>query len=59
MPDWIKDLAAAGPAAIFAVMWWLERSERKDMSDRLLEAIIETKAALRTLVELAKPSGGK
>lgn len=35
--DWINHLISAGPAAIFATMWWLERSERKEKDKALME----------------------
>lgn len=59
MPDWLKDLATAGPAAIFAVMWWLERSERKDNAEKFWTAMVETKSALQALSSLLKPNGGR
>lgn len=50
-PDWIEKLLSAGPAAIFATMWWLERSDRKEASAKL-ETLSE-----RTLVLLTELKG--
>lgn len=36
--DLIKWLSTATPATIFAVMWWLERSERVKLYQDLLKA---------------------
>lgn len=35
----LQALANAGPALIFAVLWWLERQERKDLSSKLIESL--------------------
>lgn len=60
MPDWIKDVATAGPAVIFAAMWWIERQERREILERALTAMIETKSALQALSILLTPHhGGK
>ena len=59
MPDWLKDVATAGPTLIFATMWWLERQERKDILERSLNAMVETKSALQTLSTLLSPSGAR
>ena len=58
MPDWLDKLITGGPAVIFAAMWWLERSERKDIMERALVAMIETKSALQTLANLVRPITG-
>lgn len=57
MPEWLKELASAGPALIFATLWWLERSERKAMLERALTAMMETKSALKALASVIKPLG--
>lgn len=59
MPDWIDKVATASPAVIFAVMWWLERTERKDIMERALLAMTETKSALQALTSVLKPEGWK
>lgn len=51
MPEWLEKLASAGPAVIFATLWWLERSERKTVSAKL-ETLSE-----RTLVTLSELKG--
>jgi hypothetical protein len=53
--DWVDKLIAMGPAGIMAVMWWLERSERVENTQKFTAAMIETKAALEALVELSRP----
>ena len=58
MPDWLDKAITAGPAAIFAAMWWLERTERKAIMERALTAMVETKSALQTLASLVRPTGG-
>lgn len=58
-PDWIERVVAGGPAAIFAMMWWLERTERKANADGFIKAMIETKASLEALVKLVSPQGRK
>lgn len=41
MPDWLITLITnAGPtAAVMAFMWWQERKERLEMTDKLLRAL--------------------
>ncbi len=34
-PDWLDKIIAGGPAAIFALLWWLERSNRIDLENEL------------------------
>ncbi len=53
MPEWLEKLATASPALIFAVMWWLERVDRKEaerdlksLSERSLVAFAELKGLL-------------
>lgn len=29
LPDWLDKVVTGGPAFIFAALWWLERSERR------------------------------
>ena len=55
-PELFEILKSGGPAAIFAFLWWIERVERKELSDKLNEmgrdviaAMGETKAALNAL----------
>lgn len=59
MPDWIKDVVAAGPAVIFAVMWWMERQERREILERALTAMLETKSALQALSSILTPRHGR
>jgi hypothetical protein len=36
----IRNVAAGGPfAAVFAILWWLERAERKDQQARFEERV--------------------
>lgn len=35
----IQTLLSGGPAAIFALMWWLERQERLDLSKKLYQTL--------------------
>ncbi len=35
MPEWLEKLATASPGLIFAVMWWLERTERRENAKEL------------------------
>lgn len=53
MPEWLEKLATASPGLIFAVMWWLERSDRKSayakletLSERTLVLMTELKGLL-------------
>lgn len=59
MPEWIDKIITAGPAAIFATMWYLERTERKAIMERALTAMAETKTALQALSSILKPSSGR
>lgn len=59
MPDWIERLATAGPAVIFAVLWWFERQERREILERALSAMIETKSALQALSAILTPHSGR
>ena len=56
-PDWLDKVVTAGPTAILALMWWLERSERVSNSNKFFEAMMETKIALEALVKIATPQG--
>lgn len=58
MPDWIKDVVTAGPAVIFAAMWWMERQERREIMKESLMAMIETKTALQALSSILAPHAG-
>lgn len=58
MPDWIKDAITAGPAVIFATMWWMERQERREIMKESLTAMIETKTALQALASILAPHVG-
>lgn len=56
LPEWLEKLAAAGPAAIFAVMWYLERVERKQERDEhktvsrdMINAMVKTENTLATI----------
>lgn len=56
MPDWLDKIVTGGPAFIFAVLWWLERSERrqereehKTVSRDMIEAMVKTENTLSTL----------
>lgn len=56
IPDWLKEMATASPALIFAVMWWLERLERKHereehktVSREMINAMVKTENTLATL----------
>lgn len=56
LPEWLDKLATAGPAFIFAVMWWLERTERKQERDEhktvardMIEAMVKTENTLATI----------
>jgi len=56
MPEWLEKLATASPALIFAVMWWLERLDRKE-AGRDLKALSERTHI--TLTELKGMLSGK
>ena len=47
MPEWLEKLATASPALIFAVMWWLERVDRKQ-ADKNLNSLSERTVVLLT-----------
>lgn len=56
LPEWLDKLATAGPAFIFAVMWWLERTERKQEREEhktvardMIEAMVKTENTLATI----------
>jgi hypothetical protein len=56
LPEWLEKLATAGPAVIFAVMWWLERTERREerkehktVSRDMIDAMVKTENTLATL----------
>lgn len=51
MPEFLEKLATASPALIFAVMWWLERLDRKE-ANRDLKTLSE-----RTVITLTELKG--
>jgi hypothetical protein len=63
--EWVKSLGtAAGP--IFALLWWLERGERKDAHGELRDiakdsttAIAKAESAIGQLITIFKPGNGK
>ncbi len=59
LPDWIDKVATAGPAVIFAFLWWLERQERREILKEALTAMTETKAALQALSSILTPRHGE
>jgi len=36
----LQTVMSGGPALIFAVMWWLERKERLDLSKKLIDTLM-------------------
>jgi hypothetical protein len=61
LPEWLEKLATAGPAVIFAVMWWLERTERrqeraehKTVSRDMIAAMLKTENTLETIGDMFK-----
>lgn len=62
--EWVKGLGtAAGP--IFALLWWLERNERKDAHSELRDiakdsttAITKVEGAVGQLIAVFKPGNG-
>lgn len=64
MPDWLEKVVTGGPALIFAVMWWLERQERRQERDEhktvsrdMISCMIKTENTLETLGKIF--TGGK
>lgn len=56
LPEWFEKLATAGPAFIFAVMWWLERTERREeraehktVARDMINAMVKTENTLATI----------
>jgi hypothetical protein len=56
LPEWFKDIVTAGPAFIFAVLWWLERTERREereehktVSREMIQAMVKTENTLATI----------
>lgn len=42
----LRNVAAGGPiAAVFAILWWLERGERKELQQRFEERVDRMTAA--------------
>jgi len=63
--EWVKNLGAAG-GPIFAMLWWLERSERVDAHNELRDiakdsttAIAKAESAIGQLITIFKPGHGK
>jgi hypothetical protein len=63
-PEWLDKVVAGGPSLIFAVLWYLERGERRDaqaelktITERVLLAMSETKSALVTFGSILNPTG--
>lgn len=56
MPEWLEKLATASPALIFAVMWWLERLDRRE-ANRDLKSLSER--TVITLTELKDRLSGR
>ncbi len=56
MPEWLERLSTASPALIFAVMWFLERQDRKEAVRDLKTLSRETAV---TLAELKGMISGK
>ena len=55
LPEWLEKLATAGPAVIMTVMWWLERTERREerkehktVSRDMIDAMVKTENTLAT-----------
>jgi hypothetical protein len=67
IPGEIFDLIAKyGPGVIFAIMWYLERDERKDSQKELKQltrdtvtTMSEMKSLLGQVVTIFKPNGGQ
>lgn len=61
-PDAILALVTQfGTGAIFAVLWWLERNERKDaqnanaeMFEKTITALVQNNETIRTVKEIFK-----
>lgn len=56
--------AAAGPvAAVFIFLWWQERSERKELSAKVMELAVSSRDAVRdstaAITGLAAKIGGR
>lgn len=59
LPEILALLGQFGPSGVFAVLWWLERDERKEaqkangvMFERALTTLVETKNTVATLKEI-------
>lgn len=62
--DLVRNLGAAG-GPIFAILWWLERGERKDAHNELRDiakdsttAIAKAESAIGQLITVFKPGHG-
>ena len=58
--DWLKAIGTAG-GPIFAVLWWFERAERKELMEKYhalvpqaVSAIQETRAAVESLTGVVR-----
>jgi hypothetical protein len=66
IPSELFDLVKSGGAAlgpVFIFLWWMERDERKaaqaelrTVSEKVITAMVETKAALGTFGSILNPS---
>lgn len=59
LPEILALIGQFGPSGVFAVLWYLERDERKEaqkangvMFERTLTALVETKTTVATLKEI-------
>jgi len=60
MPDAILEaLVKYGPGAVFAVMWWLERTDRIGKDDKLSDLAERTIVLMTELKGLVIGRGGK
>lgn len=64
--DWLEKVVAGGPALIFAIMWWLERVERKQeredsrtMLKDVITAMLKTESTLETLSNIFNNTKGR
>lgn len=58
-PEWLDKLAAAGPAVIFAFLWWQEREERREeraehktVSRDMIKSMDKVEATLATFANV-------
>ena len=64
LPDLVNFVTTAGPGAIFGVLWWLERSERREkdrdnreLLERGLKAIDAAATSVASLRDLINAGG--